>query len=353
MSASFAEGRIKLVSSSSFLPGELVSNQELFDVLGSHCGRLSVRKANLIAKRLGIKSRHLCRKLDSAKPVINTNAVTMASSALLAAAKAANLDLNTISYLIGHTTSPATLIPPNIAWVADELSFTNPYMELRQACTGFANGLQIAAAMLNGSSASYIAIVGSEAGSMYCDFSPEFLDQEQLVNFVQMGDGAGAVILAADDHSGEQVLSDLYFGHIGVGKQPAFFLEGGGSNQPYCEHGFPQFKHDVTGVKERGEALFTQGLNAILSRGYSLEDFDFIIPHQVNGHLARLVSEALQVSSEKVIVDADTLGNMGSAAIWVSLDRLITSGKLEKGNKVLVLGAEATKYMYGGFVYTH
>jgi 3-oxoacyl-[acyl-carrier-protein] synthase-3 len=54
-----------------------------------------------------------------------------------------------------------------------------------------------------------------------------------------------------------------------------------------------------------------------------------------------------------VVVTADRLGNLGSAAIWVSLHQIRTAGRLRPGDRVLVLGAESTKYMFGGFVYTH
>jgi 3-oxoacyl-[acyl-carrier-protein] synthase-3 len=97
--------------------------------------------------------------------------------------------------------------------------------------------------------------------------------------------------------------------------------------------------------------LFLQGIEAITQRGYSLDDFAYILPHQVNGHLAQQFEEHLNIPAERIIVDADKIGNLGSAAIWVSLDRLRKSGRLKKGDKVLVLGAEATKYLYGGFVF--
>jgi len=47
------------------------------------------------------------------------------------------------------------------------------------------------------------------------------------------------------------------------------------------------------------------------------------------------------------------MGNLGSAAIWAALADVLKHGLLNRGDKVLVLGAEATKYIYGGFVYTH
>ncbi len=143
-----------------------------------------------------------------------------------------------------------------------------------------------------------------------------------------------------------------YMGHIGNGKQPGFHMKGGGSADVYCRSGFPVFQHNVTEVREQGADLFLKGLEAVLSRGYTLNDFNFILPHQVNGHLGCLLSEHLDIPESRIVVDADKLGNLGSAAIWVSLDRLRQSGKLNKGDKVLILGAEATKYLYGGFVFT-
>lgn len=357
MSVHFAKGRVKLLGSGSALPGRLVDNEQLFSALEMSCGKSIARKASIISRRLGITSRYLARDIATRVSNAEPTAPQICVQALNKALRESNSDevnqSKEIGYLIGHTTSPHTLLPPNISWVAEALNHSGPYMELRQACTGFANALQISIPMLaDGSSMQSIAIVGSEVGSVYFDISKEFVDLEQLVNYVQMGDGAGAVLLGQDDGSDESIISDAYMGHIGNDKAPGFYMAGGGSGDVYCKAGLPVFKHNVTDVQEQGGALFIKGLDAVLSRGYRLDDFDYILPHQVNGHLGRLISERLSVPKSRIIVDADKLGNLGSAAIWVSLDRLRHSGKLKKGNKVLILGAEATKYLYGGFVFT-
>lgn len=357
MSVHFAKGRVKLLGSGSALPGKLIDNEHLLAALEKLCGKSVARKAAIISRRLGVRSRHCARDLAVRVSTPEPTAPKLCVQALNRAMIESNSDevnpCKEISYLIGHTTSPHTLLPPNIAWVAEELNHSGPYMELRQACTGFANALQISIPMLaDGSSMQSIAIVGSEVGSIYFDISNEFVDLEQLVNFVQMGDGAGAVLLGQDDGGEESIISDAYMGHIGNDKAPGFYMEGGGSGDVNCQAGLPVFKHNVTDVREQGAALFMQGVEAVLGRGYTLKDFDYILPHQVNGHLGRLISERLSVPKSRIIVDADKLGNLGSAAIWVSLDRLRQSGKLKKGDKVLILGAEATKYLYGGFVFT-
>jgi 3-oxoacyl-[acyl-carrier-protein] synthase-3 len=311
------------------------------------------RKARLVARQLGIRQRHLARPLQRDLEPPEPDAPALCIEALQQAAHEAHCAPADLDYLIGHTTTPHTLVPPNIAWVAERLQLANPYMELRQACTGFANALQIAAPMLGGGSAEAIAIVGSEVGSAFFRPDADFIDEEQLVNAVQMGDGAGAVILAAAGSRQRHRISDMYMGHIGSDRAPGFYLDGGGSGSVHCDRGIPRFRHNRRAVREQGGDLYLAGLQAIASRGYGIEDFAYLLPHQANGHLASLLAQHLGIDAERIVVDADRLGNLGSAAIWVSLDRLRRSGRLSPGDKVLVLGAEATKYLYGGFVYQH
>lgn len=357
--ATFANGRLKLLGSGHSLPGEPIDNEQLIAHLSQHFDEKSARRAQIIAKRLGIKSRYLSRDFKGRISQATPSAPMLGQMAIQAALKDGNLPFPSdnnqpLNYLIGHTTSPHTLLPPNIAWVSEQLGHTGPFMELRQACTGFANGLQIAAAMANASAlSSPIAIMGSEVGSVYFDMHPDFVDQEQFVNFVQMGDGAGAVIVDGDDHSEHNILSDIYIGQIGNGKAPGFMLPHGGADHVVCDKSLPHFQHNVNEIKPQGADLFFLGLKAVLSRGYQLDDFDYILPHQVNGHIGKLLANALGINEARIIVEADSLGNMGSAAIWTTFDRLRRSNKLKPGDKVLVLGAEATKYIYGGFVYHH
>ncbi len=132
-----------------------------------------------------------------------------------------------VDLLIGHTTSPHTLLPPNIAWVADHLGYPGQFMELRQACTGFANALMIASSMLTTRAADCVCIVGSETGSVLFDPEDALVDRGQLVNVAQMGDGAGAVILTRYDDGPGAHLHHVYFGTQGLGRPAGFSLAAG------------------------------------------------------------------------------------------------------------------------------
>ena len=343
---------MKVLGTGSVLPGPKVDNAQLAFFLKQHCGDHIARKATAIGKCLGITSRHLARGLDTSLSFPKVSAPELSHQAIDKAL--GGIPKEKLTYLITHTATPHMLIPGNAAWVAKYMQLHIPYMELRQACTGFANALQIAQAMLatNGNDP-LIAISGTEVGSVFFDISNDFIDTEQLVNYMQMGDAGTAIILGPDDCSGESVISDCFIGHLGLEEGPGFELVGGGSSQPVCEKKLPFFRHNPKAVKKNGFRLFEKGIAAISSLGYSPNEFDYIIPHQANGFIDEQLERYLDIPRHKVINDAKVYGNLGSAAIWNSFDRLRRSNLLSKGSKVLILGAEATQYMYGGFVYTH
>lgn len=353
MSVQIAPGQVKLRSCGNAFPGEHISNDVLLTHLEQLCGRKTARQARIIAKRLGIEGRYVSRRLDQALSEPQVSAPILSALAIRQALEGCPADTE-LGYLISHTATPHTLLPSSAAWIAEELALQAPYMELRQACTGFASALQIAVPMLHHNPQMQpVCIVGTEVGSVFFDIDNDFIDTAQLINYVQMGDAAATVILDRDDGSNEQIISHCFSGHIGLNKAPGFQLCGGGSERPECEQKLPYFLHRADSVREAGPQLFLKGIEAIVGQGFSLDEFDYILPHQANGHIDRLLSEYLQLPCERIVNDAKRWGNLGSAAIWASLNGLIMSGKLERGNRVLVLGAEATKYMYGGFIYQH
>jgi len=217
----FSEKPLKLLATASTLPGSPITNEQLFEAIksqcesddertcGDHCEPKRgseaikqsdhyVRRAKGIARLLGIKQRHMARRQDVAisKPTIDAPELgAQTISKLLNESGLSNKD---VDYLITHTASPHTQIPGNCAWIADRVKLECPHMELRQACTGFANALFVASGLLGTSDEiNTIAITGIEMGTLFFNFTPEFLDDEQLLNYMQMGDGAGGALLSA------------------------------------------------------------------------------------------------------------------------------------------------------------
>ena len=123
------------------------------------------------------------------------------------------------------------------------------------------------------------------------------------------------------------------------------------SDEPFIEGGALEFEHDLAAVRNSGLELFYHGAAAASALGMGVETVNHVIPHQANGRMAELLGPLLGIAPDRVFVNAGRLGNTGSAAIWLALAELRSS--LKPGASVLALGAEATKYMFGGFHYVH
>jgi 3-oxoacyl-[acyl-carrier-protein] synthase III len=345
--------RLKVLGMGTALPGPAVLTSELLEKIEERFGICVARRGTGLSNRIKIVTRHLCRNFEARHEVPRTGDSNpdLAAAAIRKALEEAQLGVNDLAYLIGHTTTPACLVPPNIALVADRLGFAGPYMELRQACTGFANALVIAQGLASSPGARAVAIVGSETGSVYFDPERAGDDLSQLVNLVMMGDGAAAVVVGPDDSKPCARISNNFFGQVGVGRSPGFALAAGGSDWPFVEGGSLEFEHDYAAVRDCGPELFYRGAEIARGLGIPAETVDHVIPHQANGRMAELLGPFLEIEPSHIFVNADRIGNTGSAAIWLALAELRSS--LQPGESVLALGAEATKYMFGGFQYVH
>jgi 3-oxoacyl-[acyl-carrier-protein] synthase III len=345
--------KLKVLGMGTALPGPPVSTTELLTRVEKRFGVAISRHGGRLASRLRIATRHLCRDFAARHeaPRPGHSNPDLAAAALRAALREAHLEVGDLTYLIGHTTSPACLVPPNIALVADRVGFTGPYMELRQACTGFANALVIAQGLASSAGVKAVAVIGSETGSVYFDPQHAGEDVGQLVNLVMMGDGAAAIVVGVDDSRAGARISSNFFGQVGLGRQPGFTLHAGGSDEPFIEGGTLEFEHNLAAVRSGGPELFYHGVAAARTLGTDVETVDHVIPHQANGRMADLLGPLLGIEPKRVFVNAGRLGNTGSAAVWLALAELRSN--LEDGASVLALGAEATKYMFGGFHYVH
>ncbi len=334
---------LAVLGTGSALPGDAVTSAELIARIETRFGFTRGRTAHAVAERLGIASRHVVRPFDAAQegPRPGQSNAALAADAVRGALAAAGVAIGDVAYLIGHTTTPGQLLPGNVAEVADRLGYGGPHVELRQACTGFANALMIAAGLLALPEARPVVIVGSETGSLFFDPGRLGEDASQIVNMMQMGDGAGAVVLGPAAAAGPRIDS-AWFGAIGLGRAPGISLAQGARH----------FDHDFASIRATGHALFEAGRDAARDLGHDLADADRIIPHQVSGVIGAQVAAHFGLREAAMFVNADRIGNTGSAAIWIALDAL-RRGAIAPGQGALVLGAEASKHMYGGFAYVH
>lgn len=339
-----SHGQLSVLGTGVALPGPPVASDALIGQITLRFAVPGQRRAQAIAQRFAIETRHLCRDFDAATEPARPGHANpdLAAQAVTRALSEAGLEIDDIGYLIGHTATPVQPLPGNIALAADRLGYRGPHLELRQACTGFANALMIAFGLLSVPDARPVAIVGSETGSLFFDPHDIASDPGQLVNMVQMGDGAGAIVLGPSAPTGATI-SAAWVGSIGLGRSPGLQVHAAAPRR---------FDHDFAAILASGSLLFDAGRAAALRHGISLDAVDTIIPHQVSGRIGRQAAAHFGMAPERFFVNADRVGNTGSAAIWIALAALRETAPTA-GSRALVLRAEATKFMHGGFVYEH
>src|SRR5260370_2153134 len=137
--------KLKVLGMGTALPGRPVTTSELLKLIEDRFGVAVSRRGTTLANRLQIATRHVCRDFESRReaPRPGNSNPDLAAAALRTALQEAQLKIADRAYHCGHTTSPARRVPPNIAFVADRVGVAGPYMELRQACTGVANALEV------------------------------------------------------------------------------------------------------------------------------------------------------------------------------------------------------------------
>ena len=345
-------GDLAVLGTGHALPGSPVSNDALFNLVSPHAPHLDRRQVAAVARQLAIETRHIVRPFAERAegPAPGNRNPELAARALNAALANAGLAVEELGYLIGHTATPAQPLPNNIALVADLVGYAGPHLELRQACTGFANSLMIAFGLLAARSSRPVAIVGSETGSVFFDPVAAADDIGQLINMMQMGDGAGAIIVGPAE-SGPHRLHSAWFGTTGLGKAPGLEMREGGSDCPFPTSAPLTFAQDYLSIAASGPVLFDAAVAAAEAQGLLLHDADWIIPHQTSGRIGAQAGARFSLPVERVFVNADRIGNTGSAAIWIALSMLREG--MTANQTAIALGAEATKYMHGGFAYAH
>lgn len=355
MSGTWTDGRaLAVLGSAQALPGEPICTRELATGIDHRFNLNLTRRALALGRRLNIQRRHHSR--DFAVRLEGTRSgdgnADLAARAVEAALADAGLHCRDISYLIGHTTSPAEPLPSNITRVAHLLKYRGPVAEFRQACTGFVNATIFAAGLCAASGGRPVAIVGSETGSVFFDPLRAAEDTSQLVNLVQMGDGAGAIVLGPEQTSTRTArISAVHHGRLETDLAPGLRMRVGGSHAPHPNGAAIEFDHAYASVQEHGGALFHAALEAMRAQAVDLDAISHVLPHQANGRMDALLAPHLPTTT-RVIVHADRVGNTGSAAIWLALDEARRC-VLSAGARMVVLGAESTNYSFGGFVYEH
>ncbi|MGN6058722.1 MAG: beta-ketoacyl-ACP synthase III, partial [Sphingomicrobium sp.] len=275
--------------------------------------------------RTGIRSRYVAE-----------NGETTASLATEAARRAldhAGVDAEDIGLIILATATPDQTFPSSATKVQAALGIDDCVaFDVHAVCTGFLYALSVADSMLRSGSARKALVIGAETFS-------RLLDWEDRTTCVLFGDGAGALVLGAEETEKGILATRL---HADGRHNDLLFVDGGpsttGTVGKLRMKGREVFRHAVVNLAD----VLTEVLEAA---GLTSADVDWVVPHQANARILDATAKKLGLPSEKVVVTVDEHANTSAASVPLAFDKAVRDGRIQRGD-IVVLEA-----MGGGFTW--
>jgi 3-oxoacyl-[acyl-carrier-protein] synthase-3 len=256
---------------------------------------------------------------------VNTSVLaSVASSRALAAAGCEGRELDLI---ILASASPDTLIPNIASTVQAEVGAACGAFDINAACSGFLYGVGLASAQIRSGHCRKVLVVGAERLSYYIDWSR----RETAILF---GDGAGAVVVEADDQSQgvlEYALNNDPDGRHNLNSAFGTAMDRfDPASLDYHIHldGPEVFKRAVNGMK----ALCDQ---VLAKQRATAADVDLVIPHQANARIIRALATRMKVPEKRVFVNIAEYGNTSAATIPIALCDALEAGRIRAGDLIL------------------
>lgn len=349
---------VRVLSTGSYLPGEPLTNDDLEALVGP--------LPPDILEGIQVKERYWL--IDPATGEHRTTNTEMATEATRQALAAADLEPGDVDLLVTSTASPEYHLPPMVLFLQEALGLEKcATTELRSGCAGFVEAMDIARLYLERGDYRTAAVVGSEAISpllvpVWRGRDPERIRMRERMNPYNFGDGAGAVVLQADDSS-EQGVFGSAMACVGGTRAAGMQVVGGGTYMPIHEQLeqklLVELKVDVIESGRFTPHVLTEALNAVLERsGLAAEDVDHcVIPEGNAGYMVVELEEAGLLTPEwlalkdKIYENLTWVGATGSAAVPLALDDAWKKGKLRPGDTVMILAIETSKWKYAGMAF--
>jgi 3-oxoacyl-[acyl-carrier-protein] synthase-3 len=317
--------RSVLLGTGSALPARRVSNAELAQQVDT--------SDEWIVERTGIRFRHI------AGPDETTG--TLAYDAAKAALAAASLAAQDIDLIVLATATPDQTFPSTATKVQALLGIDDCVaFDVAAVCSGFLYAVQVADSMIRAGAHRRALVIGAETFS-------RILDWEDRTTCVLFGDGAGAIVLEAQD-SADDVTSPDARGilaaklHADGRHNELLYVDGGpsttGTVGKLRMKGREVFRHAVTNLA----AVMAEALKDI---DLTPDDIDWVVPHQANARILDATARKLSLPAERVVVTVDQHANTSAASVPLALDTAVRDGRIQPGHLVVL------EAMGGGFTW--
>ena len=306
----------------SYLPQRILTNAELASRIDT--------SDEWIVQRTGIRERHI-----AADDEFTSHLAIKAANAALANA---GIDAQAIDLIVLATSTPDNTFPATAVAVQNALGITHgAAFDLQAVCSGFVFALATADNFLRSGAFKRALVIGAETFSRILDWN----DRGTCVLF---GDGAGAIVLEAQEQPGQSSDRGVLTTHLrSDGRHKAkLYVDGGPGSTRTVGHlrmeGREVFKHAVGMITD----VIVDAFNAT---GLSADDITWFIPHQANKQIIDASAHKLHIAPQKVVLTVDLHGNTSAASIPLALSVAVKDGRVKKGDLVLF------EAMGGGFTW--
>jgi 3-oxoacyl-[acyl-carrier-protein] synthase-3 len=304
------------------LPARVVTNRELESTVET--------SDEWIVQRTGIRQRYIAGEGETT--------ASLGTAAARAALDCAGLKPDDIDLIILATSTPDNTFPATAVEIQNRLGIHHgAAFDVQAVCSGFVYAMTTADAYLRCGLARRALVIGAETFS-------RLLDWEDRTTCVLFGDGAGAVVLEAVEGKGDSSDRGILTAHLrsdGAHKEK-LYVDGGPSTTGTVGHlrmqGREVFKHAVGMITDVIVAAFD-------ATGLSIDDLDWLVPHQANIRIIEGSAKKLGIPMEKVVVTVGDHGNTSAASIPLALATAAADGRIKQGDLVLL------EAMGGGFTW--
>ncbi|HWJ68557.1 MAG TPA: beta-ketoacyl-ACP synthase III [Sphingobium sp.] len=313
--------RSVILGTGSALPRRCVDNAELAQTVDTSDA--------WIVERTGIRQRYIAGEGETTS--------TLGTDAARRALEMAGVAANEVDLIILATATPDQTFPATATIVQAQLGIDDCVaFDVAAVCSGFLYALTVADNMLRGGAARTALVIGAETFS-------RILDWEDRTTCVLFGDGAGAVLLQAqetDAQTGSGILASRLHAD---GRHNALLNVDGG----------PSTTGTVGKVRMKGQDVFRHAvvkladvLREVLAvADVSADQVDWVVPHQANARILDATARKLRLDPDKVVMTVDQHANTSAASVPLALDVAVRDGRIRKGH-LIVLEA-----MGGGFTW--
>lgn len=314
--------RSVFVGCGSYLPSRRVENAELAGLVDT--------SDEWIIERTGIRARHIAADGEMTSD--------LAYEAAWRALRSADLQPKDIDLIVLATSTPDQTFPATATAVQTKLGIAGcPAFDVQAVCTGFIYALAVADNFIRAGQSRRALVIGAETFS-------RILDWEDRTTCVLFGDGAGAVVLQAEEGKASRKTRGILSSHLHAdgSKQDMLYVDGGPSSTRTT--GFLRMKGRE--VFRHAVANLSQVVNeALESNDIPADAIDWLVPHQANKRIIDHTAKKLKLPPEKIVLTVDKHGNTSAASVPLALSEAINDGRIKQGDMVLM------EAMGGGFTW--